>query len=239
MKKSYSWQFFLIVLAAYLILLAFIPQLGQVFDYIRLSLLIALGLLWAGTEYKNAILFCLGLAFSAFYIRDITSYWYVNFNGAALFFGLLVLGIAIHSIQKKRSKDSFTVHVDYEEENKKTDTGPIFSSDKDHFIVNNKFSDRREQATSQQLRSVSISSFAAHTVIDLGQADFEKENTYLTIQSNFSSTIIYLPRHVEVISHLSPSLSETSFPLKPNQTTKKLYLTGQLAISSLTIQYIN
>lgn len=237
MKKTYSWQFFLILLAIYLILLAFIPQLGQVFDYIRLSLVIALGLLWAGTEHKNAILFCLGIAFSAFYIRDITPHWYLNFNGAALFFGLLVLGIALHSIKKKRSKEPLVFHAEYAEDEKQAET--FSSSDSNHLIIDNKFSDRKEQATSQQLRSISINSLIAHTVLDLGQANFEKPTTYLNLKSNFSSVLIYLPKDVEVISHLSPSLSETSFPSKPSQATKQLYLTGQLNISSLIIQYSN
>ncbi|MGT2712144.1 hypothetical protein [Streptococcus oriscaviae] len=231
LKKSYSWQIFLIIFAIYLILLAFFPGLDIIFNYFRLSLLFALAFLWLGAEHRNAILFFIGLAFSAFYVREITPHWYFDFNGAPLFLGLLVLGIAIHSINRKRRYKKL---VDFDTMTDST----VISNDSNYLTVEANFSDKYEYSTAPALQSVSIKSFCANCRIDLSGATFENEVTYVTLNNSLSSCYIRLPRGYKVVNTLKSNFGEVTLP--PTEEGRgQIYLTGNNFMGSLSIQYID
>lgn len=229
MKKSYSWQILLVIFAIYLILLAFFPGLNIIFDYIRFSLLLALGFLWLGTEHKNAILFCLGLAFSALYIRDITPYWYFwHFNAAPLFLGCLILGVAIHSIYKKRNYDK-QVHFG---------TSSAGASSTDTYLnVNVSLNDIATHSTAADLQGVSVQVLLGSARIDLTQATFTNPVTYITIKNSFSSCSIRLPKEVTAISSVKPLLGEVNIQPHLGDTDKQVYITGTNSLGSLTVVY--
>lgn len=231
MKKSYSWQIILVMLAFYLILLAFFPNLSIIFDYFRLTLLISLAFLWLGTEYKNAFLFFIGLAFSALYINELVPYGHPTFNVAPLFLGILVLGIAIHSINKKRSYHKMVETV--------ASTTTVISNDAEFLHLEANFTNRYEYSTSAALKAINSKAFFGTVVIDLTGAQFEKDLTYITIKQTLSTTTIRLPKSVAVTNGLRSGLGEVFLPPQDKTNTYQVYLTGTNTLSKVSIQFID
>lgn len=231
MKKSYSWQIILIILAFYLILLAFFPNLSIIFDYFRLTLVIALAFLWLGTEHKNAILFSIGLAFTALYINELVPYGYRTFNIAPLFLGILVLGLAVHSINKKRNYHRMI--------EASVSTATIISNDAEFLNLEANFTNRNEYSNSNSLKAVNSKAFLGTIIIDLTGAQFEKELTYITIKQTLSTTIIRLPKSVSVINGLKSGLGEVFIPPQNNNSNCQVYLTGTNTLSKVSIQFID
>ncbi|WP_049618464.1 MULTISPECIES: LiaF domain-containing protein [unclassified Streptococcus] len=231
MKKSYTWQLLWIIFAVYLILLAFIPELNLIFDYFRFTLLIALGLLWLGAENRNAILFFLGLGFSALYIREITPEWYLPFNGGPLFFGLLVLGIAIHSLNKNKKQNHLMQF--------QTDGAKPMTNDSSYLTVVSHFKENYEFSNTNDLQAVTIKSFCGSSKIDLSQAKFTNNVTYITIENTCSSCQIRLPKHVGVLNALKSNLSDVAIPTQTQSTSKQVYLTGSNLLSQLSMIYVD
>lgn len=231
MKKSYSWQLLLLILALYLILLAFFPSLSLLIDYLNFTLLIALGFLWLGTEHKNAILFCIGLAFSALYLNQVLPYNRIDFNIAPLFFGLIVLGIAIHSILKKRNYQKL---VDFQ-----ANQSTVISNDADFLNLDASFSEQYEYSNASALKAVTIKAVFGKAVVDLSGAQFEKDITYVSIKQTASTTILRLPRRVQVVNGLKSSFGEVQVPTQTSQTSQQIYLTGSNTFSTLAIHYVD
>ncbi|HFI0150109.1 TPA: LiaF domain-containing protein [Streptococcus suis] len=231
MKKSYSWQIILVILALYLILLAFFPNLSVIFDYFRLTLVISLAFLWLGTEHKNAILFFIGLAFSALYINELVPYGYHTFNIAPLFLGILVLGLAIHSINKKRSYHKMIETA--------ASATTIISNDAEFLHLEANFTNRYEYSNSNALKAVNSKAFFGTVVIDLTEAQFEKELTYITIKQTLSTTTIRLPKSVAVTNGLKSGLGEVFLPTQGTTNNYQVYLTGTNTLSKVSIQFID
>ncbi|MGT2951257.1 hypothetical protein BU202_09080 [Streptococcus cuniculi] len=230
MKKSYSWQVLLLLFAIYLILVAFFPGLNIIFDYFRLTLLLALAFLWLGVERKNTILFFVGLSFSALYMRDIIPYSYTTFHVGPLFFGILVLGIAIHSINKKRNQHKF-LQFDT------ASTTTIHSSDANYLSIEANFTDKYEYSVAPALQTISIKAFCANVQLDISEAQFETEMTHLVMRNTLSNCRIQIPNHVKVVSNLKSGFGEIYLPPTPQETTHQLYLTGTNTAGTITIQY--
>ena len=230
MKKSYSWQILLILLAVYLILLAFFPSLNIIFDYFKLTLLIALGFLWLGTEHRNPILFFTGLAFSAVYIDEVLPYGRIAFNIAPLFLGLLVLGLAVHSINRKRHYQKM---VEFQ-----ANHSTVISNDAEYLNVDANFTEQYEYSNATALKSISVKAFLGRATIDLTGAQFDKPLTYVTIKQTASTTILRVPKSVSVINGLKSGLGEVYLPPHNQQSTHQLYLTGSNILSKVSIQYV-
>lgn len=230
MKKNYSWQVLLLLFAIYLILIAFVPELSIIFDYFRLTLLLALGFLWLGVERKNTLLFFVGLSFSALYMRDIIPYSYALFNVGPLFFGILVLGIALHSINKKRQQQSFSQF-----DSTKTN---LHSSDSNYLSIEANFTDKYEYSVAPALQAISIKAFFANVQLDIRTASFEKDITQLSVKNTLSNCRIQIPKNVKVVNALKSGFGELYLPPTPQETTHQLYLTGSNIAGTITIQYI-
>lgn len=230
MKKTYSWQVLLLLFAIYLILIAFVPELSIIFDYFRLTLLLALGFLWLGVERKNTLLFFVGLSFSALYMRDIIPYSYALFNVGPLFFGILVLGIALHSINKKRQQQSFSQF-----DSTKT---TLHSSDSNYLSIEANFTDKYEYSVAPALQAISIKAFFANVQLDIHTASFGKDITQLSIKNTLSNCRIQIPKNVKVVNTLKSGFGELYLPPTPQETTHQLYLTGSNIAGTITIQYI-
>lgn len=230
MKKTYSWQVLLLLFAIYLILIAFVPELSIIFDYFRLTLLLALGFLWLGVERKNTLLFFVGLSFSALYMRDIIPYSYALFNVGPLFFGILVLGIALHSINKKRQQQSFLQF-----DSTKT---TLHSSDSNYLSIEANFTDKYEYSVAPALQAISIKAFCANVQLDIRTASFEKDITQLSVKNTLSNCRIQIPKNVKVVNALKSGFGELYLPPTPQETTHQLYLTGSNIAGTITIQYI-
>lgn len=230
MKKTYSWQVLLLLFAIYLILIAFVPELSIIFDYFRLTLLLALGFLWLGVERKNTLLFFVGLSFSALYMRDIIPYSYALFNVGPLFFGILVLGIALHSINKKRQLQSFSQF-----DSTKT---TLHSSDSNYLSIEANFTDKYEYSVAPALQAISIKAFCANVQLDIRTASFEKDITQLSVKNTLSNCRIQIPKNVKVVNALKSGFGELYLPPTPQETTHQLYLTGSNIAGTITIQYI-
>ncbi|MBF0787928.1 MULTISPECIES: LiaF domain-containing protein [unclassified Streptococcus] len=230
MKKPYSWQVLLILFAIYLILVAFFPGLNLIFNYFRLTLLLALAFLWLGVERKNTILFFIGLSFSSLYMREIIPYSYTTFNVGPLFFGILVLGIAIHSINKKRNQDKL---LQFET----ASTATIHSSATNYLNIEANFTDKYEYSTAPALQAISIKTFFANVQVDLSEAQFEKDMTHLIMKNTVSNCRIRIPKNVTIVNNLKSGLGELYLPPTPQATTHQLYLTGTNTLGTITIQY--
>lgn len=231
MKKSYSWQILLLVLAFYLILLAFFPGLSILFDYLNFTLLIALGFLWLGTEQRNAILFCIGLAFSALYLDQILPYGQFDVDMAPLFLGLLILGLAIHSILKKRSYQKL---VDFQ-----ANQPTVISNNAEFLHLNASFSEQYEYSNATALKAVTVEALFGKAVIDLSGAQFDKEVIYVSIKQTASTTILRLPRRIQVVNGLKSSFGQVQLPIQTGQTSQQIYLTGTNTFSTVAIHYVD
>lgn len=230
MKKTYSWQILLILFALYLILVAFFPELNIIFNYFRLTLLLALAFLWLGVERKQTILFFIGLSFSSLYMREIIPYSYTSFNVGPLFFGLLVLGIAVHSINRKRKHHKL---LQFET----ATTATIHTSDANYLNIEANFTDKYEYSISPALQAISIKAFFANVQLDLSEAQFENEVTQLIIKNTLSNCRIRIPKNVKVVTTLKSGFGELYLPPSPHEATHQLYLTGSNTAGTITIQY--
>lgn len=231
MKKSYSWQILLLVLAFYLILLAFFPALSILFDYLNFTLLIALGFLWLGAEQRNAILFCIGLAFSTLYLDQILPYGRFDVNITPLFLGLLILGLAIHSILKKRNYQKL---VDFQ-----ASQPTVISNDSEFLHLNASFSEQCEYSNATALKAITVKALFGKVVIDLSGAQFDKEVTYVSIKQTASTTILRLPRRIQVVNGLKSSFGQVQLPIQTGQAAQQIYLTGSNTFSTVSIHYVD
>ncbi|MGT2715190.1 hypothetical protein [Streptococcus respiraculi] len=232
MKKSYPWQILLILLALYLILIAFFPELNFIFHYIRFTLFLALFCLWIGGERRNAILFFIGLGFSSLYLRDVIPYSYTTFNVIPLFFGLLILGIAVHSILRKRNTQKIVQFT-------ASNTSSVVSNDANYIAITANFTDKYEYSTAPALKTGSIKAFCSNVQLDLSGAKFEKETIYFTLTNTLSNCHIRIPRHVKVVNTLKSGFGEIYLPPVPDNTSHQIYLVGNNTAGSITIQYMD
>lgn len=232
MKKSYSWQILLILLALYLILIAFFPEFNIIFHYIRFTLFLALFCLWIGVERRNAILFFIGLGFSSLYLREVIPYWYTTFNVVPLFFGLLVLGIAVHSILRKRNAQKIVQFTS-------SNTASVISNDANYIAIVANFTDKYEYSTAPALKTVSIKAFCSNVQLDLSGAQFEKVAIYFTLTNTLSNCHIRIPKHVKVVNSLKSGFGELYLPPVPDNTSHQLYLAGNNTAGTITIQYVD
>ncbi|MBF0776235.1 MULTISPECIES: hypothetical protein [unclassified Streptococcus] len=209
MKKNYSWQVLLLLFAIYLILIAFVPELSIIFDYFRLTLLLALGFLWLGVERKNTLLFFVGLSFSALYMRDIIPYSYALFNVGPLFFGILVLGIALHSINKKRQQQSFSQF-----DSTKT---TLHSSDSNYLSIEANFTDKYEYSVAPALQAISIKAFCANVQLDSTQPPLKKTSPSLASKILSQTVGFKFPKTSRLSIPSSQASASSIFPQLPKR----------------------
>lgn len=98
MKRFNSGVITLLIIAAYFIATAFIPDLYLAFNY---KLILALLFVLLSWQSKGKFLFFLGMAFLSTYIHDL---FRLDYSEWTLFVGILILGIAVDRLSKPSYK---------------------------------------------------------------------------------------------------------------------------------------
>ena len=102
MRRFNAGVITLLIIAAYFIATAFIPDLYLAFNY---KLILALLFVLLSWQSKGKFLFFLGMAFLSTYIHDLCS---LDYSEWTLFVGILVLGIAVDRLSKPSYKKKFS-----------------------------------------------------------------------------------------------------------------------------------
>ena len=110
MKRFNSGVITLLIIAAYFIATAFIPDLYLAFNY---KLILALLFVLLSWQSKGKFLFFLGMAFLSTYIHDL---FRLDYSEWTLFVGILILGIAVDRLSKPSYKKNFSYKVSKEHE---------------------------------------------------------------------------------------------------------------------------
>ena len=110
MKRFNAGVITLLIIAAYFIATAFIPDLYLAFNY---KLILALLFVLLSWQSKGKFLFFLGMAFLSTYIHDL---FRLDYSEWTLFVGILILGIAVDRLSKPSYKKKFSYKVSKEHE---------------------------------------------------------------------------------------------------------------------------
>ena len=94
MRRFNAGVITLLIIAAYFIATAFIPDLYLAFNY---KLILALLFVLLSWQSKGKFLFFLGMAFLSTYIHDL---FRLDYSEWTLFVGILILGIAVDRLSK-------------------------------------------------------------------------------------------------------------------------------------------
>lgn len=98
MRRFNAGVITLLIIAAYFIATAFIPDLYLAFNY---KLILALLFVLLSWQSKGKFLFFLGMAFLSTYIHDL---FRLDYSEWTLFVGILILGIAVDRLSKPSYK---------------------------------------------------------------------------------------------------------------------------------------
>ena len=110
MRRFNAGVITLLIIAAYFIATAFIPDLYLAFNY---KLILALLFVLLSWQSKGKFLFFLGMAFLSTYIHDL---FRLDYSEWTLFVGILILGIAVDRLSKPSYKKNFSYKVSKEHE---------------------------------------------------------------------------------------------------------------------------
>ena len=108
MRRFNAGVITLLIIAAYFIATAFIPDLYLAFNY---KLILALLFVLLSWQSKGKFLFFLGMAFLSTYIHDL---FRLDYSEWTLFVGILILGIAVDRLSKPSYKKQFSYKVSKE-----------------------------------------------------------------------------------------------------------------------------
>ena len=175
MKRFNAGVITLLIIAAYFIATAFIPDLYLAFNY---KLILALLFVLLSWQSKGRFLFFLGMAFLSTYIHDLFRLDFV---------GILILGIAVDRLSKPSYKKNFSYKVSKEHERE------VFAK--------TLFSESVQVVTSQNLETVYANADFGRLTLDLRQAQFMTDRPQIVVQANFSQVIIRVPKDWQVDTH--------------------------------------
>ena len=150
MRRFNAGVITLLIIAAYFIATAFIPDLYLAFNY---KLILALLFVLLSWQSKGKFLFFLGMAFLSTYIHDL---FRLDYSEWTLFVGILILGIAVDRLSKPSYKKNFSYKVSKEHERE------IFAK--------TLFSESVQVVTSQNLETVYANADFGRLTLDLRQA---------------------------------------------------------------------
>ena len=219
MKRFNSGVITLLIIAAYFIATAFIPDLYLAFNY---KLILALLFVLLSWQSKGKFLFFLGMAFLSTYIHDL---FRLDYSEWTLFVGILILGIAVDRLSKPSYKKKFSYKVSKEHERE------IFA--KTLFSV--------QVVTSQNLETVYANADFGRLTLDLRQAQFMTDRPQIVVQANFSQVIIRVPKDWQVDTHgLHTSLAgvkgyDSLGERELSSTT--VSLTGSVSFGQITVKH--
>ena len=181
MRRFNAGVITLLIIAAYFIATAFIPDLYLAFNY---KLILALLFVLLSWQSKGRFLFFLGMAFLSTYIHDL---FRLDYSEWTLFVGILILGIAVDRLSKPSYKKNFSYKVSKEYERE------IFAK--------TLFSESVQVVTSQNLETVYANVDFGRLTLDLRQAQFMTDRPQIVVQANFSQVIIRVPKDWQVDTH--------------------------------------
>ena len=213
MKRFNSGVITLLIVAAYFIATAFIPDLYLAFNY---KLILALFFVLLSWQSKGKFLFFLGLAFLSTYIHDL---FRLDYSEWTLFVGILILGIAVDRFSKPGFKKKMSYKVTKGRERE------IFAK--------SLFSESVQVVTSQNLETVYANADFGRLTLDLRQAQFMTDRPQIVVQANFSQVVIRVPKDWQVdtdglhISIIGVKYEEDFGEHDLSSTT--VYLTGSVS----------
>ena len=178
MKRFNSGVITLLIIAAYFIATAFIPDLYLAFNY---KLILALFFVLLSWQSKGKFLFFLGLAFLSTYIHDL---FRLDYSKWTLFVGILILGIAVDRF----SKPGFKKNMSYK----------VTKGREREIFAKSLFSESVQVVTSQNLETVYANADFGRLTLDLRQAQFMTDRPQIVIQANFSQVVIRVPKDWQV-----------------------------------------
>ena len=214
MRRFNAGVITLLIIAAYFIATAFIPDLYLAFNY---KLILALLFVLLSWQSKGKFLFFLGMAFLSTYIHDL---FRLDYSEWTLFVGILILGIAVDRLSKPSYKKNFSYKVSKEHERE------IFAK--------TLFSESVQVVTSQNLETV-------YANADFRQAQFMTDRPQIVVQANFSHVVIRVPKDWQVDTHgLHTSLAgvkgyDSLGERELSSTT--VSLTGSVSFGQVTVKH--
>ena len=221
MKRLNSGVITLLIIAAYFIATAFIPDLYLAFNY---KLILALFFVLLSWQSKGKFLFFLGLAFLSTYIHDLFRLAYSEWT---LFVGILILGIAVDRF----SKPGFKKNMSYK----------VTKGREREIFAKSLFSESVQVVTSQNLETVYANADFGRLTLDLRKAQFMTDRPQIVIQANFSQVIIRVPKDWQVdtdglhISIIGVKYEEDFGEHDLSSTT--VYLTGSVSFGQVAIKH--
>lgn len=221
MKRFNSGVITLLIVAAYFIATAFIPDLYLAFNY---KLILALFFVLLSWQSKGKFLFFLGLAFLSTYIHDL---FRLDYSEWTLFVGILILGIAVDRFSKPGFKKKMSYKVTKGRERE------IFAK--------SLFSESVQVVTSQNLETVYANADFGRLTLDLRQAQFMTDRPQIVVQANFSQVVIRVPKDWQVdtdglhVSIIGVKYEEDFGEHDLSSTT--VYLTGSVSFGQVTIKH--
>ena len=213
MKRFNSGVITLLIIAAYFIATAFIPDLYLAFNY---KLILALLFVLLSWQSKGKFLFFLGMAFLSTYIHDL---FRLDYSEWTLFVGILILGIAVDRLSNPSYKKKFSYKVSKEHERE------IFAK--------TLFSESVQVVTSQNLETVYANADFGRLTLDLRQAQFMTDRPQIVI--------IRVPKDWQVDTHgLHTSLAgvkgyDSLGERELSSTT--VSLTGSVSFGQITVKH--
>ena len=221
MKRFNSGVITLLIIAAYFIATAFIPDLYLAFNY---KLILALFFVLLSWQSKGKFLFFLGLAFLSTYIHDL---FHLDYSEWTLFVGILILGIAVDRF----SKPGFKKNMSYK----------VTKGREREIFAKSLFSESVQVVTSQNLETVYANADFGRLTLDLREAQFMTDRPQIVIQANFSQVVIRVPKDWQVdtdglhISIIGVKYEEDFGEHDLSSTT--VYLTGAVSFGQVTIKH--
>lgn len=221
MKRFNSGVITLLIVAAYFIATAFIPDLYLAFNY---KLILALFFVLLSWQSKGKFLFFLGLAFLSTYIHDL---FRLDYSEWTLFVGILILGIAVDRF----SKPGFKKNMSYK----------VTKGREREIFAKSLFSESVQVVTSQNLETVYANADFGRLTLDLRKAQFMTDRPQIVIQANFSQVVIRVPKDWQVdtdglhISIIGVKYEEDFGEHDLSSTT--VYLAGSVSFGQVTIKH--
>ena len=174
MKRFNSGVITLLIIAAYFIATAFIPDLYLAFNY---KLILALFFVLLSWQSKGKFLFFLGLAFLSTYIHDL---FRLDYSEWTLFVGILILGIAVDRF----SKPGFKKNMSYK----------VTKGREREIFAKSLFSESVQVVTSQNLETVYANADFGRLTLDLRQAQFMTVRPPIGVQAHCSRGVVRVPK---------------------------------------------
>lgn len=221
MKRFNSGVITLLIIAAYFIATAFIPDLYLAFNY---KLILALFFVLLSWQSKGKFLFFLGLAFLSTYIHDL---FRLDYSEWTLFVGILILGIAVDRF----SKPGFKKNMSYK----------VTKGREREIFAKSLFSESVQVVTSQNLETVYANADFGRLTLDLRKAQFMTDRPQIVVQANFSQVVIRVPKDWQVDTHgLHTSLAgvkgyDSLGERELSSTT--VSLTGSVSFGQVTVKH--